>query len=182
MKTLVITVYLVVIFRAAVCQQASEFNIYLPTHDSLKSLTPSLSSYSRNPGWVIVSYENISFVATGKQTVTQRTILELESMECGALKKHDLNSLQRLWIRDFTLDARQDKVMTSNSSVPRYASLDRMVEVITEFDTTMVSTSGIERYQEIKSNLEVESARQRKFFHLWVKQNGIWKLATKRHD
>lgn len=149
---------------------------------SYRQFTPRLSSYSGKQNYAIITYENISVVSKGYgQSITEKSILELESMESVALKKHDLTTLQRLWIKDFSLSNQQGKLSESRDQLPRYVVLNRLIESVSEIDSTMVTTAGRETYQELNPNGDVTAVLQRTFFHTWIRQNGIWKLSTKRH-
>ena len=107
-------------------------------------------------------------------------IIELESQECDALKTRDSIQLMMLWARDFTLDETQSLV-SNKGGIPFYTSLYRMVEDVTPIDSVTVMCTGIEYQQQI-GTYHSESDQKKKFFHIWTKVDGIWRLTTRRLD
>src|SRR5947208_2182211 len=66
---------------------------------------------------VIVSKENIVYYSTGPVvSPMEKQIAELESRECSALKKRDGVTLSTLWVRDFSLDKKQNEIVNGSSS------------------------------------------------------------------
>lgn len=147
----------------------------------MKSSVVSFRSADTVQRWVVISRQHVAFK---KQNVvlteTETKIIDLESLECGAVKKRDNLALMGLWARDFTLDEKQDALVKSSNALPYYATLKRMIENITELDANTVVTSGYELCQKIKEGLEVETEHKQNFFHVWSRKNGQWKLTAKR--
>ena len=130
-----------------------------------------------------MSKENVSFKTSNlKLSDVENEITDLESEECGALKNRDTITLVKIWARDFTQDQKQNKIVDSKNGLPNYLSLGRMIESITEIDKNTVYTSGYEVFREIKATEKFEEERTRKYFHIWTRKNGMWKLTTKRFD
>lgn len=147
------------------------------------STTTSLNASHSTGWWQIVSRENVSFKTSKFQLSTvENKIMDLESEECGAVRSRDTMTLIKIWARDFTQDGKQNKVVESKNGLPNYLSLHRMAESITEIDSSTVYTSGYEMFREIKGTEKIEAERTRKYFHIWTRRNGLWKLTTKRFD
>jgi hypothetical protein len=129
---------------------------------------------------VIVSKENIVYYTTAP-TVSpiEKQIAELESRECSALKKRDGITLSRLWVRDFSLDKKQNEIVNGSNSLPNYLSLSRVIEKITVINDDLVYTSGYELFQEFNTSATLPPAARRTYFHAWRKDRGIWRLASK---
>ncbi len=164
---------------------------YSQVSDTTKILDSTTSSttnrnYSMNRGhggkatvfWEVKNGNNVMFK---KSSFVNTEIIErislLESQECEALRKRDSLRLMTLWTRDFTLDETQSLV-SSKGGIPYYTALYRMVEEITPIDSVTVITTGIEYQQQI-GDFHTEE-QKKKFFHIWTKQYGIWRLSTKR--
>jgi hypothetical protein len=147
------------------------------------STTTSLNVSHSSGWWQIVSRENVSFKTSKFQLSSiENKIMDLESAECGALRNRDTITLIKIWARDFTQDEKQNKVIESKDGLPNYLSLYRMAESITEIDSNTVYTSGYEVFREIKGTEKIEAERTRKYFHIWTRRSGLWKLTTKRFD
>ena len=150
---------------------------------SQKSSGVSVMSPGSSDWWQIVSKENLTFKTNSLQlSAVEDKITDLESEECGALKNRDTMALVRIWARDFTQDGKQNKIVDSKNGLPNYLSLHRMTEFISEIDSNTVYTSGYEIFREIKATEKFEEERTRKYFHIWTRRNGMWKLTTKRFD
>ena len=147
----------------------------------MKSSVVSFRSADTVQRWVVISREHVAFK---KQNVvlteTETKIIDLESLECGAVKKRDNLALMGLWARDFTLDEKQDALVKSSNALPYYATLKRMIENITELDANTVVTSEYELFQKVKEGLEVETEHRQNFFHVWSRKNRQWKLTARR--
>lgn len=112
----------------------------------------------------------------------EKEITDLESRECGAVKKRDTLTLLRLLTRDFTLDKKQHELVYSKHAFPNYLSLTRMIETFTVIDHNVVFTSGYEMFQEIKDDWKIAQPAKRKYSHTWTRKDGLWKLTSKRSD
>ena len=147
------------------------------------STTTSLNASHSSGWWQIVGRENVSFKTSKFQLSSiENKIMDLESEECGALRNRDTLTLIKIWARDFTQDGKQNKVVESKDGLPNYLSLHRMLESIAEMDSNTVYTSGYEVFREIKGTEKIEAERTRKYFHIWTRRHGLWKLTTKRFD
>jgi hypothetical protein len=132
------------------------------------------------PTQIIVSKENIVFYSTALVvSPLEKEIAELESRECDAVKKQDGVTLRSLWARDFSLDKKQNEIVTGNNALPNYLSFSRVVEKITTLNANMVCTSGYELYREITNSSKLQPTARRTYFHTWKRENGIWKLTSK---
>lgn len=142
----------------------------------------SLNGLHSQGWWRIASKENISFKTSNMQlSAVEDKMTDLESEECSALKNRDTLTLIRIWARDFTQDGKQNKIVDNKNGLPNYLSLHRMIESIAEMDSNTVYISGDEVFREIKTT-EKSAEATRRFFHIWTRKNGIWKLTTKRFD
>lgn len=112
-------------------------------------------------------------------TPIENEISDLESSECNALLKRDTSSLKNIWIRDFTLDEPQNQLHLGKNSIPYYVSLNRTIEKLTILNN-IVYTSGHEYAQQLKGNGKVDEPTKKAFFHMWIRNNGVWKLSTKK--
>ncbi len=163
---------------------------YSQVEDTTKNSNPTaplpgrnyLTAWS-NGGQPLESYEvkdgkNVTFKTVGHRNIEiVEKIMELEGLECEALKKRDSIRLMTLWTRDFTLD-QTGSVVSSKGGIPYYTSLYRMVVDITPIDSVTVISTGTEYRQQIgEFNVEDQHG---KFFHIWSKQHGVWKLSAKR--
>jgi hypothetical protein len=132
------------------------------------------------PTQIIVSKENIVYYSSSPvASLTEKEIADLESRECTALKKRDELTLSRLWLRDFSLDKKQNEIVTGNSSLANYLSLSRVIEKITVINPDLVYTSGYESFQELTNSPKLQPRARRTFFHSWKRENGVWKLTSK---
>jgi hypothetical protein len=129
---------------------------------------------------IIVSKENIVYYSSSPiASPAEKEIADLESRECTALKKRDGIMLSRLWFRDFSLDKKQNEIVTGNSSLANYLSLSRVVEKITVINADLVYTSGYELFQEFTNSPTLAPAAKRTFFHTWKRENSVWRLTSK---
>ena len=143
----------------------------------------SLNGLHSSGWWQIVGKENVSFKTSNLQLpAVEDRITDLESEECGALKNRDTLTLIRIWARDFTQDRKQNKIVEGKNGLSNYLSFHRMIESITKVDSNSVYTSGYEVFREIKATERPEAEQTRKYFHIWTRRNGMWKLTTKRFD
>jgi hypothetical protein len=132
------------------------------------------------PTQIIVSKENIVYYSTSPiASHVEKEIAGLESRECTALKKRDGLTLSRLWLRDFSLDKKQNEIVTGNGSLANYLSLTRVIEKITVINSDLVYTSGYELFQELTNSPKLQPPARRTFFHSWKRENGAWKLTSK---
>lgn len=115
-------------------------------------------------------------------TNIEEEILTLEVKESDAVLKRDTATLKEIWLRDFTMDENQNRVMISQNPLPFYASLSRSIENCNIVSSDKVYTSGLERSQEVKLKGKLEEPVERPFFHTWIRRNGVWKLAIKMHE
>lgn len=168
-----------------------QFCSYSQTADSSKFLaTPNLYSQralnfsvrrGASENWRIVNRENVLFKSQGLLiTSTEDKIIDLESLECGALKKRDSVTLIGLWAKDFTLDETQNRLITSKNGLPYYVTLWRMIENITQVDSVTAYVSGTEVAQRIGAGGQIEQLQTKNFFHIWERREATWKLITKR--
>lgn len=131
---------------------------------------------------VIKVLGNLSLAVDRQLSFVEELIVNLESDECEALRKRDHLALRRLWAKDFTVQQKQNKLVTNDNPLPNYLSFGRMIEKISVVDSVTALTSGYEIYQEFTTGVNTTPCTIRKFFHAWTKQNGLWKLSTKTHD
>jgi len=151
-----------------------------PSHEAS---TTSVNGLHSSGWWRVTIKENVTFKTSNMQlSAAEDKITDLESEECGALKNRDTLTSIRIWARDFTQDGKQNRIVDSKNGLPNYLSLGRMIESITEIDSNTVYTSGYEVFREIKATEKFEAERTRKYFHIWTRRNGTWKLTTKRFD
>jgi hypothetical protein len=174
-------------FLFSICTYAQKADTVEVTHSRSRvfgsSATTSVNTSPSSGWWQIVSKENVSFKTSKFQlSAVENKILDLESEECGALRSRDTIRLIRIWERDFTQDEKKNRIVDRKDGLPNYLSLYRMTESITEIDSNMVYTSGYEMFREIKATEKVEPERTRKYFHVWTRRYGLWKLTTKRLD
>jgi len=167
-------VYAQTVDSTSVARRVLSFPSQAPSNTTLKSAQAS-------NWWGVKSKDNVVFKVHDLQmSKIENEITDLESRECGAVKKRDTLVLIRLWARDFTLDKKQNEVVYSKHALPNYMSLTRMIENLTVVDSSTVFTSGYEMFQEIKDDWKVEPPAKRNYSHTWTRRNGLWKLTTKR--
>ncbi len=124
--------------------------------------------------------ENVAIRTPNLQmSAIEHEIGDLESRECGALKNRDTLALLNLWARDFTLEEKQNELVYERNGLKNYLSLSRMIEAITSMDSQTVMTSGYEMFREVREGWKIQPDSTRRFFHVWTKKNGAWKLTTK---
>ena len=71
-------------------------------------------------------------------------ILKLENQEAEAQKNADTTVLKKIWIRDFSLDNRSNKMLGASSALSIYLYFTRHVQSISMADK-LVFSSGVER-------------------------------------
>ncbi len=108
----------------------------------------------------------------------QQEILKLENQEAEAQKNTDTTVLKKIWIRDFSLDNRSNKMLGATSALPIYVYFTRHVQSIIIADK-LVFSSGVERVSEVDPFKKYTGTVQRKFSHVWEKKLGAWKLISK---
>lgn|SRR5690606_33460384 len=191
-KNILITLALIILTHTASYSQDSDTT----TGVSLKRrsyLRPSSSriSVEGNSGLQFNSQKQQQMIIRGNVTFTtynlvltniEEEILTLEVKESDAILKRDTATLKEIWLRDFTMDENQNRVMISQNPLPFYASLSRSIESCNIVSSDKVYTSGRERSQEVKLKGKLEEPVERPFFHTWIRRNGVWKLAIKMHE
>lgn len=127
----------------------------------------------------IVVKGNVSF-ATNSLVMTplEIEIADAENRECEALLKRDTTALKNIWVRDFTLDEPQNKLVSGKNPIPYYVLVARVVEKCNAIGSN-VYTSGYELTRRLKADGQLEEPVESTFFHVWANQAGTWKLSTR---
>src|SRR5687767_10594568 len=108
----------------------SRTNLLLSSSLDSSGNVTSVHSY-RSDKWRIISRGNVSFKTYHTQIpAIENKIIDLESLECGAIKKRDTLRLMNLWERDFTLDNKANTLLDSKNALPHYLFFARMIETI----------------------------------------------------
>lgn len=168
--------YLILLISFNSFAQSSD-STYLNSTDSSQRKTvtyfPKMTEH-------LVVKNNIAFSTTlAPKTQTETEIWDLEEMECKALLKRDSVTLQKLWDRDFTLNAPLNKVVTGKNPLPYYISFTRLVERVSVIDNA-VYTWGIESLIPLESHGKPGDPIKRRYGHVWMKKYGVWKLVSKQ--
>ena len=159
-----------------------ESTFFISTDSVTGQQTLVASPKPGRPQPVIRVRGNLSLAVDHPLSFVEELIINLESDECEALRKRDQLALRRLWAKDFTIQQKQNKLVTNDNPLPSYLSFGRMIEKITVVDSATALVSGYEMYQEFTTGVNTSPRTIQKFFHAWTKQNGFWKLSTKTHE
>lgn len=121
--------------------------------------------------------------AQGKEIESE--IRKLEQMEVDAVLKKDTVTLLKLWDKDYTVNAPDNKinfagVTTLDRPVLKRArtSFTREVEHIIIRGNTVI-TMGSETVVPAENQPHSQQPVKRRYTNTWMKQNGSWKLIAR---
>jgi hypothetical protein len=136
--------------------------------------------------WTLLSFLFIN-VASGQVATTftlhphytpdQLQILKLEGEECMALAKRDSATLEKLWGKE--LNYKCEAGTTGDFYACEYLSISRESKFLAEVSRNKFMSIGKEIIVRLTGGPDSGSTIERKYTHIWSKQEGKWQLIAK---